>query len=657
MDLRTHLNYGCSSPVLPYTMQDDYGAGMAAQDHPAIVLENEILRATFLPGLGGRLWSLHHKPSGRELLYVNSVFRPRNLAVRNAWFSGGVEWNVGIRGHSPFTCSPVFAQRDERPDGTPVLRMFEFERVRRVPWVIECSLPEGSPFLLVRVHLFNPHRETIPMYWWSNIAVPEAPGHRVLAPADHCLHYGYAGCLKHLPFPLHDGGDTSYPTKHRLPADFFFDIPAGRRRWITSLDPEGKGLVQCSTARQQGRKMFTWGMGDGGRRWQRFLTDREAPYLELQAGLARSQYECLPMPPDTHWHWTEAYGLLDGYPGVVHSPDWPAATRHLEERLEQLLPAADLERQDELTTDWENASRAPFLYRGSGWGALETRRMIHEGQPSSGVMCLFPEDSLKDAQRPWADLLENQRFAPVSVTPVGYQTDQFWDERLREALAHPETDRAAAWYHRGVASWVDGDRDKARVAWETSLDLEPTSATSFALGVLEEDASGPAAAAEHYARAVRLAPNDPVLVLAHVACLLEVEGPASAAAFIDGHTTLQNHPRIQLLRHQALLRIGKLDEVDAWLRGHPVLPDMREGEQTLTDLWDELQSLRGTSEPAPPEIDFRMRCHEKSSYETPAPTPRPPDGSGTRWRGHRSSPPHPRDAVSMDTGRRGSVRT
>lgn len=462
--LRTHLNYGCTSPILPYTLQDDYARERCPREHPAIVLENEILKATFLPGLGGRLWSLHHKPSGRDLLHTNTVFQPGNLAVRNAWFSGGVEWNVGIRGHSPFTSSPVFAQRDERADGTPVLRLFEFERVRRIPWVIECSLPAGSPFLFVQVHLFNPHRDTIPMYWWSNIAVPEAPGHRVLAPAEHCLCYAYADCLKHLPFPRHRESDASYPTEIELPADFFFDIPAGRRPWVTCLDPAGNGLVQCSTARQQGRKMFVWGMGPGGRRWQRFLTDREAPYVELQAGLARTQYECLPMPAASHWHWTEAYGLMEADPGTVHGADWAAATRHVEEKLEKLLPTADLEARDAPLSNWSAAARAPFLHRGSGWGALEALRLEQEGLAPAGVMALFPADSLEAAQQPWADLLQKKRFSPVIGTPAGYQTGKFWIQGLRQALVDPLNDHETSWFHLGVMAWAEGDREAARTA-------------------------------------------------------------------------------------------------------------------------------------------------------------------------------------------------
>ena len=48
------------------------------------------------------MWSLYDKVNQKELLYVNDVIRPSNLAVRNAWVSGGVEWNIGVIGHYPF---------------------------------------------------------------------------------------------------------------------------------------------------------------------------------------------------------------------------------------------------------------------------------------------------------------------------------------------------------------------------------------------------------------------------------------------------------------------------------------------------------------------------------------------------------------------------
>ena len=143
-----NIRYGRVDNILPYSIQDGYGRDRNTRDFKVAILENEILKATFLLKFGGRLWSLYHKQAQRELLYVNPVFQPANLALRNAWFSGGVEWNIGTIGHSPFTCAPMHVARVERPDGTPILRMFEWERIRQVPFQIDAFLPDGSEVLL-----------------------------------------------------------------------------------------------------------------------------------------------------------------------------------------------------------------------------------------------------------------------------------------------------------------------------------------------------------------------------------------------------------------------------------------------------------------------------------------------------------------------------
>ena len=93
------INYGKLMNVLPYQYQGSYKSKLEDIEFDSIILENENLRAQFVPALGGRLWSLFDKKAGKNLVIDNPVFRPRNLALRNAWFSGGVEWNIGIRGH------------------------------------------------------------------------------------------------------------------------------------------------------------------------------------------------------------------------------------------------------------------------------------------------------------------------------------------------------------------------------------------------------------------------------------------------------------------------------------------------------------------------------------------------------------------------------
>lgn len=114
---KTHIGKGMINTMLPYRIQDGYDRKRELRDFKALTVENSFIRAVFLPELGGRLYSLTDKRTGKELLYVNPVFQPGNLGLRNAWFSGGVEFNVGIKGHNPLTCSPLHAVIDKTPDG------------------------------------------------------------------------------------------------------------------------------------------------------------------------------------------------------------------------------------------------------------------------------------------------------------------------------------------------------------------------------------------------------------------------------------------------------------------------------------------------------------------------------------------------------------
>src|SRR5438552_552926 len=62
-------DWGEEASILPYRLQDQYDRARRPRAFKAAVLENEFLRATFVLELGGRLWSLIHKPTNCELLF------------------------------------------------------------------------------------------------------------------------------------------------------------------------------------------------------------------------------------------------------------------------------------------------------------------------------------------------------------------------------------------------------------------------------------------------------------------------------------------------------------------------------------------------------------------------------------------------------------
>ncbi len=150
--------------------------------------------------------------------------------------------------------------------------------------------------------------------------------------------------LRRVPVPQFNGADRSYPLRSDFPADYFYEVPDGARRWITSLDEDGRGLVQTSTDALRGRKLFLWGAERAGRRWQRWLTEPgTGGYAEIQAGLARTQLEHVALDGGGEFSWLEAYGPLAADPAAVHGDDWGAARGEVAARLEAALPRADVE--------------------------------------------------------------------------------------------------------------------------------------------------------------------------------------------------------------------------------------------------------------------------------------------------------------------------
>ncbi|GAA3850487.1 DUF5107 domain-containing protein [Streptomyces coacervatus] len=594
-DIARQAGYEPLRSLLPVRVRDGYGRAREPRELDALVIENERLRATVLPGLGGRVASLFHKPTGRELLYRNPVFQPANFALNGAWYSGGIEWNIGATGHTTLSCSPLHAARVTAPDGGEMLRLWEWERLRDLPFQIDLWLPEDSDFLYVGVRIRNPHERPVPTYWWSNIAVPEE--RRVLAPAEKAWQFGYERRLQKVPAP-------SCAAIQQLPyvADYFYDLPDARRRWIAALDEDGHGLVQTSTDLLRGRKLFVWGKGPGGRRWQQWLTEPGAGgYCEIQAGLARTQLEHVPLEAESEVSWLEAYGPLSS----------PEAADAVEARLEAALPRADVDAAHAAWKPHADTEPGEVLAVGSGWGALEVLRADWKlpGTP-------FGESTLGEAQEPWLQLLRAGSFPePRRVRPPGGTlVAPHWRDMLETAPATPLTE-----YHLGVAQWHGGDRAQAVRSWERALELAPSLWPLLrCLAVADQESGNHERAADRYADAfddlcherrdngASWTAATAALGREAIEALLAVRRTAEARGIWERlHPGTRERGRFRLIEAGLLLAEGQPEAARDLFRAGFEVADLREGAEAIGRLWARL-----SDEPLPAHYDFRMRPPE-----------------------------------------------
>lgn len=597
-DIVDGANYGYPHSTFPYRLQDGYTRTLRQRELTTVVLENDRLRAVFLPEFGGRLWELVDKTSGTQLLHSPGTIQFANLALRNAWFAGGIEWNIGTRGHSPTTCETLHAGLTA---GGRVLRMWEFERMRNVVFQIDAWLPDDSAVLFVAIRVRNPG-EDVPLYWWSNAAVPQRADTRVLAPATTAFATNNVNGIARVD-PTRDSVendqgdmgevDCTWPSRSPRSRDFFFDLGTKQRRWILSADGNGDGLAMLSTAQLRGRKLFVWGNSRGGDRWQEWLTPGGEKYTEIQAGLTQTQFEHVRMPAGAEWSWLEAYGNARVDPDVSHGSDWAAAIDHGADRVAALLSDSSLRAAHAWISELADLPIESVVTTGSGWGALEAQRRRADGETWIGDDgTSFPAESLTDEQQPWLDLLEGRGFSGAQSFVSGPQ----WEARLTAALETDTLHRSGILLQLAIMRHARGDHDGASDLYAAMLETAPVSGVTAAhahrgLALRELTLAADLSAAgdhvakgiEHYRAAWSLANDDAdpaavdmasaILVEAATA-FLDAGDPGAALELLTEAKVSGQQGRLRFLYAQALARTGQPASAAQLLREGIEVPDL-----------------------------------------------------------------------------------
>ena len=603
--------------IFPYSEQNGYDRKLVHHGVEAVVLENEYLRATFTPQWGGKLWSLFDKQQKKELLFDNHVFRPAYLALRNAWSSGGVEWNCGATvGHHPHTCDKMFTaiiSKEESKIGCPVLRIYNYERVRGLTQQMDFYLPDGAKFLHCRMRVVNEQNYETSVYWWSNIAVPTYEGARCVVPCDTA--YSTQASVSsvdsselevvRLPVPIYNGIDITYPLNNPKAKDFFFKTKNEKRKYIAHLDKDGYGLLQFSSSLLKGRKLFIWGRGKGADRWQEYLSGddghgkySDGKYCEIQCGLARTQYEVLPMPANAEFEWIEYYGPLSAPAKDIHG-DFEKAQETVEKALDNIISKEQVEQELVDTKVMATTKLGKMYLYGDGFASLENARRKAENKQLLSVHLDFGKTDA--VQEMWLNLLENNSLKTKDSierkkAPVSYQRSKEWEKCLLDAVNGKDKDFWLTHYMLGSLYLAERKFDLAKEWINSSIKLEQNAWNTFVLGEIyrvEKDTANYAKMAE---KASKMNSENAELAKNAILALVVDKKWEQAVEFYEGlQSNLKQVPRIILQYAKALCETGNLDLAEKLIcsDGKALeIPDIKEGELSLGELWINIQKKK-----------------------------------------------------------------
>jgi hypothetical protein len=295
--------------VYPYVSYCETSNRPVLQKYHYIVLENDQLKVTICPDLGGKVTSIICKRSGKEVLYVPDVIRQTRILPRFYFTAGGIEVSFPIS-HSPSQNERVNFKVDRMSDRIYVT-CGERELRFGMQWSVEYSLGPKDDFLTERAVFYNPGTAAYPWMSWSNAAIPAGPDTRFYFPRGRVLsHSSEVDTID-----WEKAGPRTQSDIKEMTGYFWETKDANAFGAYTPSS--GTGLYHVAAeAIAPGMKLWSYGVA-GDTSWSMLSTARRQQYIELQGGPIGDQSIKLEIPPkETRSHteyWIPADHVMDIY--------------------------------------------------------------------------------------------------------------------------------------------------------------------------------------------------------------------------------------------------------------------------------------------------------------------------------------------------------
>ncbi len=281
--------------VYPYVSYVETSNRPVLKKYHFIVMENEQMKVTICPDLGGKIVSMICKPSNKEVLYQPGIVRYTRILPRFYFTSGGIEVSFPIS-HSPSQNEKLLYKIDSAENRIYVT-CGERELRFGMQYSIEYSLGMNDNFLTQRVVYTNRGTEAYPWMSWSNAALPSGPDTKYFFPKGKVLRH--ASTIDTIDWQT-QGPKTENNIKEMT--GYFWrtkDVNA-----FGACTPSfGTGLYHIADEKiAPGVKLWSYGTGDDST-WATLSTLKHQTYIEIQGGpLSDQSIKTELQPKEIKWH-------------------------------------------------------------------------------------------------------------------------------------------------------------------------------------------------------------------------------------------------------------------------------------------------------------------------------------------------------------------
>jgi tetratricopeptide (TPR) repeat protein len=311
----------------PYPLRDGLTDKREVVSWRTLNLENEYLRLTVLPDLGGHIYSCLDKRTGQQMFYANSAIKKALIGYRGAWAAFGVEFNYPVS-HNWASMSPVDFATAQNADGSGSIFVGNTDQVYRGRWRVELRLQPSRTLLEQRVELYNATDVRHRYYWWTNGAVQAWEDSRLVYPTELMATHGFTAIE---PWPNDRQGRDMSVIRNQTDGPVSLFTYRTREGFVGVYHPHTRsGTVHIADpAELPVHKVWSWGYDRDAATWREALSDDNSGYVELQAGLFRNQETYAFLEPQDSVRFTEYWLPVRDLGGITRAT--PDAILHIEQ--------------------------------------------------------------------------------------------------------------------------------------------------------------------------------------------------------------------------------------------------------------------------------------------------------------------------------------